>query len=236
MAKAVRDGLKVLCVASGKGGAGKSTLASALAVEAAGSGIVTAVIDLDPQRTLDRFFELRGRQEVDAGRLRPVGSVGTLAGTVERLRSERVELVVIDTPPALFGIIEKAIEVSDLVVVPVQASAFDIEGALRARVDGVERDSPVVELVKRAGKTLVFVINRVEPDSRLTAQAVKRLRKDGNVVLREQVSNREVFRVAPIRGRAGQELGDEQAKREIKALWKVIGRMLMGGPKKAGAK
>ncbi len=51
----------VIAVAQRKGGAGKSTIAANLAAAYAEAGQRVALLDIDPQRSLARWDELRGR-------------------------------------------------------------------------------------------------------------------------------------------------------------------------------
>lgn len=51
----------VIAVAQRKGGAGKSTIAANLATAFAEAGDRVALLDVDPQRSLARWDELRGQ-------------------------------------------------------------------------------------------------------------------------------------------------------------------------------
>ena len=51
--------MKVLTIANRKGGAGKSTCAAHLAVAATNSGLKAILIDMDPQKTLEGWWQKR---------------------------------------------------------------------------------------------------------------------------------------------------------------------------------
>ena len=52
-----------IAVVNGKGGVGKSTLATALAVHAASEGKRIAVVDMDPQRSVVEWWARRGKTD-----------------------------------------------------------------------------------------------------------------------------------------------------------------------------
>src|SRR5690606_30201433 len=103
--------MKVLALASQKGGSGKTTLAGHVAVQAekAGAGPV-ALIDTDPQGSLAEWWNERAAPT-------PVFAqtiISRLAADMERLRSMGTKLVVIDTPPAITATIQHVIATADL--------------------------------------------------------------------------------------------------------------------------
>ena len=53
--------MKTIALIGQKGGSGKTTIATALAVRAALDGKSVALIDLDPQGTATKWAELRGQ-------------------------------------------------------------------------------------------------------------------------------------------------------------------------------
>ena len=64
--------MRVLTMAARKGGAGKTTLATSLAVAAVQAGEVVVAIDLDPQGSLREWSERREAQDIV---FRPVEAV-----------------------------------------------------------------------------------------------------------------------------------------------------------------
>ena len=207
--------MQVIVVASQKGGAGKTTLASHLAVEAErqGRGPVV-VVDTDPQGGLADWYNAR---EAETPVFVRPGPGGLPAALLEMARAG-VRLVIIDTPPAITATISATLASADLVVVPARPSPND----LRA-IGGT------VELVEQAGKPMVFVINSIKPRVRLTNDAVLNLSQHGTVapIL---VADRTGYAAAMTDGRTAPELDpDGPAAAEMAGLWTYLGARLEKG-------
>src|SRR5438128_3053965 len=91
-----RFDMKVIAVASQKGGSGKTTLAGHIAVQAerAGDGPV-ALVDTDPQGSLAEWWNAR---QAETPVFAATGVV-RLADDIRRMRALGMRLLVIDTPP-----------------------------------------------------------------------------------------------------------------------------------------
>ena len=100
--------MRVLALASQKGGSGKTTLSGHLAVQAqlAGAGPVV-LIDIDPQGSLADWWNER---ETDLPAFAQT-TVARLASDLEILRQQGFKLAVIDTPPAITMAIQSVISV-----------------------------------------------------------------------------------------------------------------------------
>src|SRR3546814_7352809 len=110
--------LHVLVIASRKGGAGKTTLAGHLAVEAerVGAGPV-AIADVDEQGSLAEWWNSRAAPTP----LFVQTSIASLAEDIERLRRHGIELLIIDTPPALSAAIGEVVKQADLILIPTRS-------------------------------------------------------------------------------------------------------------------
>ena len=206
--------MKVIVIASRKGGSGKTTLAGHLAVQAerAGDGPV-ALVDVDPQGSLADWWNKRAAPT-------PIfmqTTLAALAGNIDRLRDMGTKLLVIDTPPALTSTIGDIIKLSDLVVIPTRPSPHDLRSI-----------GATAELVEHLGKPLIFVLNGATPRARITNEAVTILSQHGllaPVIVHQRVD----FASSMIDGRTVMELpGESRSAAEIGKLWKYLASRIDG--------
>ncbi len=199
--------MKTIVIASRKGGAGKTTIATLLAVEAAraGAGSV-AIIDLDPMRGLSLWWEAR-----DAEAPVLVAADSTPKAALAAAKSTGAVLVLIDTPPAAAPVVAEVVALADLVLVPVQPSPHDLR-AVGATVD----------LARKVKRPLVFVINRTKPRVRLTGEAAIALSQHGTVSP-AMLADRAVYAAAAIDGRTAPEIEPTGASAtEVAELWRYL--------------
>ena len=198
----------VVAVASQKGGAGKTTLAGHLAVEAenAGFGPVT-LIDTDPQGSLSQWWNTR------AARTPQFAKVGAfeLQSALAHLSRTGTKIAFIDTPPAISDSISHVIAHCDLVVVPTRPSPHDLR-AVGATVD----------MAERFGKPLIFVVNGATLRARITGEAAVALSQHG-VVAPVILHHRVDFAASMVDGRTVGEAAPKSASaKEITDLWLYI--------------
>jgi len=204
--------MHVLAVASRKGGSGKTTLTGHLAVEAErrGHGPV-AVMDIDPQGSLADWWNAReARTPLFANT-----TLDKLAIGIDQLAQAGVNLVVIDTPPAITGAIRHVVDVADLVLIPARPSPHDLRSV-----------AGTVALVEDLGKPLVFAINGATARARITGEAVVALSQHGPLapsIIHQRVD----FASSMIDGRTVMELSETSlAAREIGRLWEYLARRM----------
>src|SRR5258707_12234050 len=114
--------MKVIAVASQKGGSGKTTLAGHIAVQAerAGGGPV-ALVDTDPQGSLAAWWNVR---QADTPGFAAT-DIAHLPEAIRRLRTLGMRLLVIDTPPAIAATIPEVVPLSDLAIIPPRPTPHD---------------------------------------------------------------------------------------------------------------
>lgn len=214
--------MQVLGVCSTKGGAGKTTIATNLAVAAVADGLRVAMVDLDPQQSMAVWWEDRGRPNNPMLITWPVKrGVDYLPTALERSEQLGFDLVIIDTPPAILGTVSVGVKAADVVLIPSQASAVDLIG-----------NKQVMEIVAMHRKDFVFLINRAEPRDSLVDDAMAFLKKHGEVIA-TTVGNRKAFRVALGLGKAAPEIDDVKAGQEIAAVWADLKKRLRAQARKA---
>ncbi len=129
--------MKIIAMAARKGGVGKSTLTTHLAVAAIQDGKRVAIVDLDPQATVAEWADERGDDPPDV-----VSSVPARLGKVLDTMRGSYDLVVIDTPPTTGEADRVAIQSADLVLVPTRIQTSDIAAVLRSFDKASGQDKP----------------------------------------------------------------------------------------------
>lgn len=159
--------MRTILVASSKGGAGKTTLATNLAAAFALDGKNTVLVDADRQRSSTHWCEKRAALE---SAVLPVE--GDRRGWEKRIPDD-AQRVVIDVPAGWFGEeLTAYLDLADAVIVPVQPSVIDLEATVPFL------DSLVTHPRIRKGKLRVgLVANRLKPWTTGSQQALELLRQ-----------------------------------------------------------
>ena len=197
--------MKVLTVANRKGGAGKSTCAAHLALEAVNDGLKTILIDMDPQKTLEMWWNKRDEENpylIDT-------NANDLPNSIETLRQKSFDLCIIDTPGDASLNAISGIKVADLVVIPSKPTAPDLSAIGRT-----------ISMVEESNKAFAFVITQGIVRAKATLQAASVLSQFG-AVAPAVISNRTAYANAMGLGTSACFL-DKQAEEEIKHVWSFL--------------
>jgi chromosome partitioning protein len=204
--------MRIIAFASQKGGVGKTTLAGHLAVEAErqGAGPV-ALLDTDPQGSLAAWWNVRAAEVPLFVR----GELANLKSQLDQLAVAGINLVLIDTPPAITENIAAVVRQSDLVIIPTRPSPHDLR-AVGATVD----------LVEGTGKPMLFVVNGATNRAKITGDAAVALSQHGTVAP-VTIHQRVDFAVSMIDGRTAGELDrGSNSAREVTELWNYVNTRL----------
>ena len=139
----------IITVANQKGGPGKTTTAINVACGMAGAGYRMAVVDLDPQATLSKWNKKRMKLGLNGFSVQSV-TQGMLEDTLQELRaSARVDVVIVDCPGNIQDLTTRAVELSDAVLCPVRATAFDFEATkdISRFIDTVRQTHPDIRFM-----------------------------------------------------------------------------------------
>lgn len=160
--------MKTVLVASSKGGAGKTTIATHLAANAALQGHHTVLVDADPQGSSTHWAQ---RRSVLDSAVLPVD--GTNRWKWQRLVPTDTARVIIDAPAgAMARELESFLDTADAVVVPIQPSFVDIEASVPF-LDSLAQHPRV-----RSGELPVGLIaNRLRPWTSTSRETVEMLGK-----------------------------------------------------------
>jgi len=214
--------MRIVTITSQKGGSGKTTISGHIAVAAAlaGAGPV-ALIDTDPQASLADWWHAREAATPAFAH----ASLASLEHDLQQLKEAGFKLVFIDTPPAITHANQLVISKSDLVLIPTRPSPHDLR-AVRATID----------LVEKADKNMLFVINGATVRAKLTGEAAIALSQHGTVAP-TILHNRQDFVASMIDGRTVQEASPSgRSAAEVAALWLYVAERLAKLPVKASFK
>src|SRR5690554_6521045 len=130
--------MKVISIISQKGGVGKTTLATALAVEASRNGKQVLLLDLDPQASATFWNDSRSGEASPAVTAIPPAR---LEHYLKASKEAGADFVFIDTPPFAKDIAYDAAKLADFVLIPAKPAVLDIIAMTRT-----------VELIKAFSK------------------------------------------------------------------------------------
>jgi chromosome partitioning protein len=199
----------IVGVLNQKGGVGKTTLSIGIAAELARQGTRVLLIDADPQgssldwaaaREGDALFSIVGLPRA------------TIHKEIENLK-QNYDHVVIDGPPRVTDLARSAIMASDIVVIPVQPSPYDIWAA-----DDVVKLIAEAMVYKENLKSC-FVINRKIVNTAIGRDVADVLGSYDLAVLNSTIAQRVIFAESAAQGKAIFEVDkDSPAVDEVEAV------------------
>tara|TARA_Y100000590_G_scaffold5910_1_gene7873 strand:+ start:12163 stop:12795 length:633 start_codon:yes stop_codon:yes gene_type:complete len=174
---------KVIAFSNQKGGSGKTTLSTNIAVLWSNSGYKVAVIDADAQKSLTYWLEERKKYygDDDIGIDSYNFDTRNLIEEIKQIK-RKYDFIIIDSPPSITFDTMQIIKASNRVFVPVQPSPLDLMATI-----------PFLNLAKQENKSPMIFLNRVMPRAKLTDAMILRLRYTGAKIARSRISSKVIF-------------------------------------------
>ena len=170
---------QVIAVAQAKGGCGKTTITVCLAGYWAVQGEQVCVIDADPQQHSTKWIQ------GGDGPLKSIGLITLPRDLPREMAEANGDRVLVDLIGADADVLTLAVANADLVLIPVQDSPLDIDGALTTyrRMKQAERarGSPIAYRI---------VLTRTQPQTSLYAAILRQLKEAGLAVAGAELRNR----------------------------------------------
>ena len=152
----------VISVLARKGGVGKSTAVRCLSVECLKAGLSVVIVDTDSQSTCLRWGQRRSKSGIPVPLVVAVSPAG-IAGQIEGFRKQRVDVILVDTPPTATPVVNAALDASDAALVITRPNPEDLESVQESlRVAGAQK--------RRTG----VVLWQSPPDKRVRAVPLAR--------------------------------------------------------------
>ncbi|MEJ2742385.1 MAG: AAA family ATPase [Gammaproteobacteria bacterium] len=210
--------MKTITIATQKGGAGKTTLATNLAVASALDGNITLVIDADSQKTAFEWFQKREDQNNPLVMDSP--DQKTLFRILQLAEEKGVDRVFIDTQGANMPLVNDAISRADFCIMACGSGGFDI---------AMQRTTAAV--VKRLEKNASFVVTKAPSRGQEAKETRTILSGLGFSSSDHQTTYLKVYRDAAICGLSVLEYEPNgKAAGEVKSLYRWLEKKLNVAP------
>lgn len=210
--------MKIIAIIGQKGGTGKTTTATGLAVAASLAGYSSVIIDLDPQTNAANW---KDRRQGDEGPAVVSVQVGRLRQTLDAARDGGAAFVFLDTPGKSDTAAIEAAKAADLVLIPARRQVFDLETLAAVR-----------EVLAFAGNpAAAVVINGAHPNAKNPAEEARQMIGDvfGLPVAPVALSQRAAYADAPATGQTAQELDRTgKAAAELQGLFEFVQKSTSG--------
>lgn len=150
--------LRIIFVASRKGGSGKTTISINLACQLKHLGHRTALFDMDPQGSAQYWSQMRKGAAPPVYACEPEDLI--IRST--DLEDEGYSFLIVDSPPVEKRWLERGLQLADLVLVPCRPTPLDVLSA-----------TSTANVCQRLGKTAFWVLNAAPATSSAMVGGIK---------------------------------------------------------------
>ncbi|NOU23310.1 MAG: AAA family ATPase [Methyloglobulus sp.] len=200
--------MKIVAIISQKGGVGKTTLATAIAVAAEADGKQAAIFDLDPQASASFWHDTR---EAPTPAVAAIPS-SRLQHLLQAARESGCDLALIDAPPFAKDIAFEAAHHADFILIPTRPAVLDVMAMTKT-----------LDLMKHYSKPSAVVLTFCPHAGRELSDTEHAIGELGATLCPVRIGNRIAFSRAQQTGLAAQEYEpDGKAAEEINSLYKYM--------------
>jgi chromosome partitioning protein len=200
--------MQVIGIISQKGGVSKTTIATALAVEASRDGKKTVLLDLDPQASASFWKDTRVNDDLAISAI----PASRLAHVIAAAREAGCDLAIVDSPPYAKDVALEAAQQADFVLVPTRPAILDIMATART-----------LELLRLYSRPFAVVLTFCPPTGREIEDTAKTIEELGAELCPVRIGARIAYSRAQQLGLAAQEIDPfGKAALEIKELYTYV--------------
>ncbi|MEQ1486776.1 AAA family ATPase [Methyloglobulus sp.] len=200
--------MKIVAIISQKGGVGKTTLATAIAVAAEADGKQAAIFDLDPQASASFWHDTR---EAPTPAVAAIPS-SRLQHLLQAAEESGCDLALIDAPPFAKDIAFEAAHHADFILIPTRPAVLDVMAMTKT-----------LDLMKHYSKPSAVVLTFCPHAGRELSDTEHAIGELGATLCPVRIGNRIAFSRAQQTGLAAQEYEpDGKAAEEINSLYRYM--------------
>ena len=200
-----------IAIISQKGGAGKTTLAINLAVEAERNNLSSLLIDLDPQSSATEWSDIREQDY-------PVvlsAHASRMDKLIQKAEVNNASFIFIDTAPHSENAALESAKIADLVLIPCRAGILDIK-AIQSSLN----------ICNLAQVKALVILNALPSQRTIEKEARQAIEKIGGNVCEYTVGQRIIFNHAMTAGLGVVEFDvNSKASREIQNIFELINQV-----------
>ena len=219
----------VVSITNLKGGVGKTTIATNLAVSLRHRNFEVCIVDTDLGQ--QSSMEWAGNRDESLLSVPVYGvSIKQLNKEVAEL-SKKYEIVIIDGTPQLSELADRTILASDLLLIPLTPSIYDYRG-----FENFLTRFEQVKGLKEASGTQVnayVVLNRIVPNTNVSRDIADAVQEYEISIMENRLVNRVAYVDSAAEGKGVIEYKDRKAKREIEALTDELLQLIQNNSLKA---
>lgn len=204
----------IIAVTNLKGGVGKTTIATNLAVSFTKKKYDVCIVDTDLGQ--QSSMEWSGNRDENRARIPVFGvTIKQLNKEVEDLQ-KRFDIVIIDGTPQLSELADRTILASDCLVIPLMPSIYDFRGF----ENFLERFEQIRGLKEASGGSVhaIVVLNRVVPKTNVSKEIKEAVKEYEVTLLDSKLHSRVAYADSATDGLGVVEYKDPKAKKEFMAL------------------
>jgi len=203
--------MRIIAITTQKGGAGKTTLATNLAVAASQNGDVTLLLDAD-SRQLTALEWYKRRENKENPIVIEIQDQASLDKMLAAAKTKNIDTIIIDTQGAQTNLTNHVMSVSDFCLVPCKSGGFDI---------GAQRSTAIT--LQTLKKDAAFVVTQAPSRGQEVAETKTILNGFGLAIYKDQISLLKAYKDAALFSSSViEDAKDDKAILEINTLYKWV--------------